>query len=41
MTNPIQIIKRDGEKEDLNIDKIHRVVEFACSNLAGDRKSTL
>ena len=28
--NNIYIIKRDGNKEELNIDKIHKVVEFAC-----------
>ena len=29
------IIKRDGTKEHLNIDKIHKVVMFACEGLAG------
>ena len=33
--NNIYIIKRDGNKEELNIDKIHKVVEFACEGLAG------
>jgi ribonucleoside-diphosphate reductase alpha chain len=31
----IQIIKRDGRKEPLNVDKIHKVVEFACEGLSG------
>lgn len=31
----IQVVKRDGSKEPLNIDKIHRVVEWACEGLAG------
>ena len=31
----IQVVKRDGTKETLNIDKIHRVVEWACEGLAG------
>ena len=29
------IIKRDGSKEQLNIDKIHKVVMHACEGLAG------
>ena len=41
MTSPINIIKRTGQKEGLNIDKIHRVVEFACSNLAGVSSSQI
>ena len=36
--NNIYIIKRDGNKEELNIDKIHKVVEFACTGL--DRVSS-
>ena len=35
MSNGIYIIKRDGSKEPINIDKIHKVVEFACEDLAG------
>ena len=31
----IQIVKRDGNKEPLNIDKIHFVVQEACEGLAG------
>ena len=34
-TATIQIKKRDGRKEFLNIDKIHFVVEEACEGLAG------
>lgn len=37
----IQIIKRTGNKENLNIDKIHKVVEFACENLAGVSSSQI
>ena len=33
MSNGIQIVKRSGKKEPINIDKIHKVVEFACENL--------
>ena len=35
MTNGTMIIKRDGTSEHLNIDKIHKVVMFACEGLAG------
>ena len=35
------IVKRDGTKEDLNIDKIHKVVEFACEGLAGVSSSLI
>lgn len=31
----IQITKRDGSREPLNIDKIHKVVGWACEGLAG------
>jgi ribonucleoside-diphosphate reductase alpha chain len=34
-TKDILITKRDGEKETLNLDKIHFVVEEACKDLAG------
>jgi ribonucleoside-diphosphate reductase alpha chain len=37
----IQIIKRTGNKEALDIDKIHKVVEFACENLAGVSSSQI
>ena len=29
------IVKRTGKKEPLNIEKIHKVVMFACEGLAG------
>ena len=35
MSNGTMIVKRDGTKESLNIDKIHFVVEEACQGLAG------
>lgn len=35
MPDNISIIKRNGEKEELNIEKIHKVVAFACDGLAG------
>lgn len=31
----IQVTKRDGIREPLNIEKIHKVVEWACEGLAG------
>ena len=35
------ITKRDGTKEHLNIDKIHKVVEHACEGLAGVSSSQI
>ena len=35
MSNGIMIVKRDGTKEHLNIDKMHKVVMHACEGLAG------
>ena len=35
------IVKRDGTKEHLNIDKIHFVVEEACLDLAGVSSSQI
>ncbi len=32
---PIQVIKRDGKKEELNLEKIHKVVFWACDDLTG------
>ena len=31
----IQVLKRDGTTEELNLDKVHKMVEFACEGLAG------
>lgn len=41
MSNGIQILKRNGSKEHLNIDKIHKVVEHACEGLAGVSSSQI
>jgi len=41
MSNGTMIVKRDGTKEPLNIDKIHFVVEEACKNLAGVSSSQI
>ena len=35
----IFVIKRDGEKTPLDLDKIHRMVELACNGLAGVSES--
>jgi ribonucleoside-diphosphate reductase alpha chain len=31
----LTIVKRDGTREGLDIEKLHKVVEYACDNLAG------
>ena len=31
----IQVTKRDGKKEDLDLEKMHKVVFFACDNING------
>ena len=41
MTNGTMIVKRDGTKEHLNIDKIHFVVQHACEGLAGVSSSQI
>ena len=41
MSNGIMIVKRDGRKEPLNVDKIHFVVEEACLGLAGVSSSQI
>ena len=39
MTKEIHVIKRNGEKESLDLDKIHIMVEHACKGLAGVSES--
>jgi ribonucleoside-diphosphate reductase alpha chain len=41
MSNGIHIVKRNGTKEPININKIHKVVEFACEGLAGVSSSQI
>jgi ribonucleoside-diphosphate reductase alpha chain len=41
MSNGIMIVKRNGEREHLNIEKIHFVVGEACKNLAGVSSSQI
>ena len=31
----IQVIKRDGSKEPLDLDKLHTVVNYACQDITG------
>ena len=31
----IQVTKRDGHKEDLDLEKMHKVVFYACENITG------
>jgi ribonucleoside-diphosphate reductase alpha chain len=31
----VQVVKRDGRKEPLDIDKIHKVIQWACEDLQG------
>ena len=35
MSNGISVLKRTGETEPLNLEKVHRMVEDACKGLAG------
>jgi ribonucleoside-diphosphate reductase alpha chain len=35
MISIINVVKRDGEKEPLNLDKFHKVVEHACEGITG------
>ena len=37
----IHVVKRDGEKELLNLDKVHKMVELACEGLAGVSESAV
>ena len=35
MSNGTKVVKRNGVTESLDLDKIHKMVECACENLAG------
>ena len=35
MSNGTNVLKRNGETESLNLDKIHKMTEEACEGLAG------
>ena len=34
MSNGIKVIKRDGTEEQINLEKVHKMVEFACDGLS-------
>ena len=34
MSNGIKVIKRDGTEEQINLEKVHKMVEFACEGLS-------
>ena len=35
MSNGTKVLKRNGQTESLNLDKIHKITEEACEGLAG------
>ena len=35
MTTEISIVKRNGRKENLDLEKLHKVVFYACDGLTG------
>jgi len=39
MNADIRVVKSDGSKVDINLDKIHRMVEKACKDLTGVSES--
>src|SRR6056300_825560 len=41
MSNGIHIVKRNGSREPININKLHKVVEHACEGLAGVSSSQI
>ena len=41
MKEDLTIIKRDGSQENLDIQKLHKVVNFACEGLAGVSSSQI
>lgn len=41
MVSSISVLKRDGRKEQLDLDKIHKVVAWACEDLAGVSQSEI
>ena len=41
MKEDLTIIKRDGSQEHLDIQKLHKVVNFACEGLAGVSSSQI
>ena len=37
----LQVIKRNGQKEELNLNKFHKVVEWACEDITGVSESEI
>lgn len=35
MIQAVQVVKRDGSKEALDVDKLHKVVFYACDGING------
>lgn len=41
MVNGILVVKRDGRKEQLDLDKIHKLVQWACEGISGVSQSEI
>ena len=41
MNTEIKVIKSDGSKVDIDLDKIHRIVEKACRTITGVSESSV
>ena len=41
MNSEIKVIKSDGSKVDIDLDKIHRMVEKACRGITGVSESSV
>ena len=39
MNSDIKVVKSDGSKVDLNLDKIHKMVEKSCRGITGVSES--
>ena len=39
--NEASVLKRDGHIEAINLDKVHRMVEAACKDIAGVSESAV
>ena len=37
----MNVIKRNGQSEPLNLEKVHQIVEFACEGVAGVSESAI
>ena len=41
MGNDVTVVKRDGSIEPIDLDKVHRMVEAACRDVAGVSESSV